>query len=80
MIHGHEPETHPRRVLLCNPPVYDTRFPWARFQQPVTLLQLSTLLRRYGCEVRLLDALATEQNTPLRRRRMRTLTRDGLKC
>jgi hypothetical protein len=44
----------------------------------VTLLQLSTLLRRCGCEVRLLDALATEPNAPLRRRRMRILTRDGL--
>ncbi len=74
-VRGHAPETHQRRVLLCNPPIYDTRFPWARFQQPVALLQLSTLLRRFGCDVRLVDALSTEPGTPLRRRRMRVLTR-----
>src|SRR5258708_1087337 len=77
-IRGYAPETHPRQVLLCNPPVYDTRFPWARFQQPVGLLQLSTLLKRFGCDVRLLDALAAGQDDHLRRRRMRVLTRDGV--
>ena len=77
-VQGYAPETHPRRVLLCNPPIYDTRFPWSRFQQPVTLLQLSTLLKRFGCDVRLLDALFTEQGAPLRRRRMRVLERDGI--
>jgi hypothetical protein len=77
-VQGYAPETHPRRVLLCNPPVYDTRLPWARFQQPVTLLQLSTLLKRFGCDVRLLDALFTEQGATLRRRRMRVLERDGI--
>lgn len=77
-VHGYTPATHPRRILLCNPPIYDTRFPWARFQQPTTLLQLSTPLRGYGCDVRLLDALSTEPNTLLRRRRMRVLKRDGI--
>ena len=72
-VQGYAPETHPRRVLLCNPPIYDTRFPWARFQQPVTLLQLSTLLKRLGCDVRILDALHTEPNTTLRRRANRRL-------
>jgi hypothetical protein len=77
-VQGYAPQTHPRRVLLCNPPIYDTRFPWARFQQPVALLQLSTLLKRFGCDVRLLDALFTEQGATLRRRRMRVLERDGI--
>ena len=72
------PETHKRRVLLCNPPVYDTRFPWSRFQLPVTLLQLSTLLKRCGCDVRLLDALDTKPGAELRRRRMRVLVRDDI--
>jgi hypothetical protein len=36
----------PRRVLLFNPPVYDTRFPWSQFQQPVTLLQVAALLKQ----------------------------------
>jgi hypothetical protein len=75
---GYAPETTSRRVLLCNPPVYDTRFPWARFQQPVALLQLSTLLKRFGCDVRLLDALAAGLDDHLRRRRMRVLPRDGV--
>jgi hypothetical protein len=76
--YGYVPETYPRRVLLCNPPIYDTRFPWARFQQPVTLLQLSTLLKRLGCDMRILDALHTEPNTTLRRRRMRVFKRDDI--
>lgn len=77
-VRGYAPETYPRRVLLCNPPIYDIRFPWARFQQPVTLLQLSTLLKRLGCDVRIHDALHTEPNTTLRRRRMRVLSRDDI--
>jgi len=77
-VYSYVPETYPRRVLLYNPPIYDTRFPWVRFQQPVALLQLSTLLKHLGCDVRMLDALYTEPNTTLRRRRMRVLTRDDL--
>ncbi len=64
------PESRPRRVLLFNPPVYDTRFPWSRWQQPVTLLQLATLLRRYQCDIRLIDALSFEPGKILTRRRM----------
>jgi hypothetical protein len=78
ILRDYAPETHKRRVLLCNPPVYDTRFPWSRFQQPVTLLQLSTLLKRCGCDVRLLDALETKPVAALRRRRMRVLVRDDI--
>jgi hypothetical protein len=77
-VRDYVPETHPRQVLLCNPPVYDTRFPWSRFQQPITLLQLSTRLKRCGCDVRLLDALHTKPGTPQRRRRMRVLMRDDI--
>src|SRR5207244_3655833 len=69
------PETDSRRVLLFNPPIYDTRFPWSRFQQPVALLQLSTFLRHHGCDVRLIDALFTKPDTLLRRRRIRIITR-----
>lgn len=78
IVDNYTPETHRRRVLLCNPPIYDTRFPWARFQQPVAILQLSTLLRQYRCDVRLLDALALDANTVHRRRRMRIVTREGI--
>ena len=38
-------ETSPRRVLLLNPSVHDTRFPWSQWQQPVTLLQLASALQ-----------------------------------
>lgn len=78
IVFDYTPETHRRNVLLCNPPIYDTRFPWARFQQPVALLQLSTLLQQYGCDVRLLDALALSGNAVHRRRRMRVVARDDI--
>lgn len=70
VVQGYKPDTSPRRVLLFNPPVYDTRFPWSNWQQPITLLQLITLLRRYQCEVRLLDALYHKPGENLKRRRM----------
>jgi hypothetical protein len=76
-VRGYAPVTHSRRVLLCNPPIYDTRFPWARFQQPISLLQLSTLLKHIECDVHLLDALPPQPNAPLRRR-MRVFTRDDI--
>src|SRR6516162_7609823 len=75
VVHGYLPEATPRRVLLFNPPVYDTRFPWNRWQQPVTLLQLATLLRRNECEVRLIDALYHKSDEKLTRRRMKVFSR-----
>ena len=57
IVHGYLPEASPRRISVFDPPVYDTRFPWINWQQPVTLLQLGTLLRHYKCDVRLIDAL-----------------------
>src|SRR6266487_5307211 len=75
VVRGYMPETTPRRVLLFNPPVYDTRFPWSRWQKPVTLLQLATLLRSNECDVRLIDALYRKPNEKLTRRRMTVLTR-----
>src|SRR5258708_2321232 len=78
IVYNYTPETHCRRVLLCNPPIYDTRFPWARFQQPVALLQLSTLLQQHKCDVRLLDALVPDENAVHRRRRMRIVTREDI--
>lgn len=67
--HGH------RRVLLFSPPVYDTRFPWSQWQQPLTLLQLGTLLKRNGCDVRLIDALHVKSGDPIRRQRVRIIDR-----
>src|SRR5947209_5177461 len=75
VVRNYRPEVGARRVMLFNPPVYDTRFPWSRWQQPVTLLQLATLLRRYQCDVRLIDALYVKPNVKLTRRRVRVLAR-----
>lgn len=47
------------RVLLVNPYVQDVRYPWVRWNQPVDLLKLATLLTspHYGCEVELVDCM-----------------------
>ncbi len=70
IVQDYKPEVGFRRVLLFNPPVYDTRFPWNRWQQPVTLLQLATLLRSFHCDIRLIDALYTRSDETLTRRRV----------
>lgn len=75
IVQTYSPEPSHRRVLLFNPPVYDTRFPWSRWQQPLTLLRLGSLLKRNECEVRLIDALQTAPDASLRRRRERIILR-----
>ena len=55
VVHGFMPEANYRRVLLFDPPVYDTRFPLSHWQQPVTLLQLTASLRHYICLYHLSD-------------------------
>lgn len=77
-LQSYQPEVASRRVLLFNPPVYDTRFPWINWQQPVALLQLGTLLRLYECEVRLIDALRVESDEKITRRRVDKLTRGDI--
>lgn len=79
---GTRPEAAPDttavdRVLLVNPPVVDTRFPWARWQQPALLLRYATHLSGQGAEVKLIDALATPRSTRLRREKVRQLALDG---
>lgn len=73
LCQNYTPDPISKRVLLFNPPVYDTRFPWSNWQQPVALLQLATLLRRYQCDIRLVDALSHPENTALTRRRAQVL-------
>lgn len=72
------PENSHRRVLLFNPAVYDTRFPWSQWQQPLTLLRLATLLRGNGCDVRLVDALDHNPAESLRRQRIRSIPRGNV--
>lgn len=78
LFQSYEPETNPKRVLLFNPPVYDTRFPWINWQQPVALLQLGTLLHRYECDVRLIDALYFKSDEKITRLRARKLNRGDI--
>ncbi len=50
--------TRKDRVLLINPPVWETRYSWLRWNQPLDLLKLATFLRiRVGCSVELLDCM-----------------------
>lgn len=67
-----------RRILLVNPPVYDLRLDWARWQQPCGLLQLGAALRECGADVRLLDILAEGTvDGRTTRRQVQTFTIDG---
>lgn len=44
------------RVLLVNPPVIDRRYPWVRWNQPLDLLKLGTVLSKTrNCDVKLFD-------------------------
>lgn len=49
------------RILLINPPVEETRYSWRRWNQPVDLLKIGSLLRsKIGCRVDLLDFMKPE--------------------
>src|SRR5438034_5237316 len=52
-------EVEPRdRILLVNPPVEETRYSWIRWNQPLDLLKLATVLRsQVGCSVELFDCM-----------------------
>jgi hypothetical protein len=72
-------ETSSRKVLLINPPVYDIRLPWSQWQQPTTLLQISTLLRNYDCDIRLIDSLFVIPSQRLSKSKVDVLTRGETK-
>src|SRR5690349_14587544 len=68
----------PEKVLLINPPVYDTRFHWDKWHQPTRLLRLATHFRRSAVDVKLIDTLYTPSDEPLKRKRVAFLPLDGL--
>lgn len=72
-------DSGPRRVLLINPPVYDLRLDWARWQQPCGLLHLGTALGQRGADVRLLDIVqaGTSDDGRVTRRQVEPCERDG---
>ena len=43
------------RVLLINPPVIDSRYPWVKWNQPLDLLKLGTALKNDDRDVKLFD-------------------------
>lgn len=65
------------RVLLVNPPIYDTRFPWARWQHPSTLLQIGAYAATIGCAVRMVDVLMDRFRSRLPRSRVCLVDIDG---
>jgi hypothetical protein len=68
-----------RRVLLVNPAVFDTKFLWARWQEPTLLAKISTHLRAIGADVRFVDATVNRKGPgQLRRERARRFDLDGL--
>lgn len=55
------------RVLLVNPPIYDYRYTWEKWHQPVSLLKLATYLKNIGVETRLFDFLTASHGGKVRR-------------
>ena len=66
------------KVLLINPPIYDTRLPWSHWVQPTSLLKLGTYLKRQGIQTRLLDIIHLGYTKRIKRRRLNILNVDGL--
>ena len=57
------------RILLVNPPVYETRYQWIKWNQPLDLLKLSTFLKaNIGCEVKLFDFMLPRHGKVPKRR------------
>jgi hypothetical protein len=51
------------RILLINPPVIESRYQWVRWNQPLDLLKLSSLLKsEIGCDVKLYDFMLPVNN------------------
>jgi hypothetical protein len=59
--------------------VFDTKFLWARWQEPTLLAKISTHLKAIGADVRFVDATANRKGPGrLRRERARQFDMDGL--
>lgn len=60
------------RVILINPPVIDSRYPWVKWNQPLDLLKLGTCLSRaHDCEVKLFDFMLPSPTGRVGRRQSR---------
>jgi radical SAM superfamily enzyme YgiQ (UPF0313 family) len=56
-----------KNALLINPPIYDTRY-WDRWSQPYGLLRISSLLKKKGFCVELIDCLSPVQDTKVKKK------------
>jgi hypothetical protein len=60
------------RILLVNPPVEETRYSWIRWNQPLDLLKIASLLRvELGCGVDFFDFMKPETSGSVRAQRLR---------
>jgi len=60
------------RVFLINPPVIDSRYEWIKWNQPLDLLKLSTMLKTInGCQVKLFDFMLPNPSGIVPRRQSR---------
>lgn len=67
-----------KRALLVNPPVYDTQY-WERWSMPHGLLKVATYLKKEkGYQTKLIDCLAPDGNSGLRKK-SRELVQVGTK-
>ena len=67
------------KVLLINPPVIDSRYAWIKWNQPLDLLKLGSLLvGNRGCEVRLYDFMlpSPKGTVPRRQAKLQDLPPD----
>jgi radical SAM superfamily enzyme YgiQ (UPF0313 family) len=60
------PNSRGKRVLLINPPIYDTRY-WDRWSQPYGLLRVARLLKNIGYKVELIDCLEPSLGSHVKR-------------
>jgi len=55
------------RILLVNPPAWETRYSWLRWNQPLDLLQIGSHLRsHFDCHVELLDCMKPDKEGSVR--------------
>jgi hypothetical protein len=68
-----------QRILLINPAVFDTKFLWARWQEPTLLAKVANYYKGKGADLRYVDATANRLGPArLRRERVREFHLDGL--
>lgn len=65
-----------RVILLINPYIYDIRYPWIRWNQPIGLLRIGTLLKEHGQNPKLIDCLQPDASGIVKKRKIGEVKRD----